>query len=177
MLEHLVSGRVWEAIPQLFRNRHSTISSPRHRAIFMKRPHSIQHQSPRPCVPCTPSYRPAQPGLQVPHSLFLNQYMVPSYLRYSHNNSSHPSHLVPPYVPSHPFNIFLKTPINVPFSNAAATLSLSPNCLFTWSAVLCVPSLILTSTLKRGGRAFSSRTRTPRPMTVAREQCVIVGVR
>ena len=85
-----------------------------------------------------------------------------------------------PRIPSptyqHPSNIFLKTPISVPFSNAAATRSLSPNCRFTCSAVLCVPSLILTSTLNLGGSACSKRTRTPRPMTVAREQCVIVGV-
>lgn len=33
-----------------------------------------------------------------------------------------------------------------------------------------------TSTLKRGGRACSSLTRTPRPITVANEQCVMVGV-
>ena len=77
---------------------------------------------------------------------------------------------------SHPSNIFLSTPNSVPFSNAAATLSLSPSCLLTCSAVLCVPSLIRTSTLKRGGRACSSRTRTPRPITVAREQWVMVGV-
>ena len=77
---------------------------------------------------------------------------------------------------SQPSNIFLKTPINVPFSNAAATLSLSPSCRLTCSAVLCVPSLILTSTRNLGGRACSSLTRTPRPITVAREQCVIVGV-
>lgn len=32
---------------------------------------------------------------------------------------------------SHPSNIFLNTPINVPFSSAAATLSLSPNCRLT----------------------------------------------
>lgn len=77
---------------------------------------------------------------------------------------------------SHPSNIFLRTPMSVPFSNAAATLSLSPSCRLTCSAVLCVPSLILTSTRNRGGRACSSLTRTPRPITVAREQCVMVGV-
>ena len=76
----------------------------------------------------------------------------------------------------HPSNIFRKTPMRVPFSNAAATLSLSPSCRLTDSAVLCVPSLILTSTRNLGGRACSSLTRTPRPITVAREQCVIVGV-
>lgn len=68
------------------------------------------------------------------------------------------------------------TPINVAFSPAAATLSLSANCLFTSSPVLCEPSFIRTSIRKRGGKLCSSRTRTPSPMTVARLQCVIVGV-
>ena len=77
---------------------------------------------------------------------------------------------------SQPSNIFFKTPMSVPFSNAAATLSLSASCRLTCSAVLCVPSLILTSTRNLGGRACSSLTRTPKPITVAREQCVIVGV-
>ena len=76
----------------------------------------------------------------------------------------------------HVSSIFAITPISVPFSKAAATRSLSASCLLTSSAVLCVPSLIRTSTRKRGGRDCSSRTRTPRPMTVARLQCVIVGV-
>jgi hypothetical protein len=48
--------------------------------------------------------------------------------------------------------------------------------LLTASSVLWVPFLMRTSTRKRGGKACSSRTRTPSPMTVAREQCVIVGV-
>lgn len=39
-----------------------------------------------------------------------------------------------------------------------------------------MPSLILTSTRNLGGRACSSLTRTPKPITVAKEQCVIVGV-
>lgn len=77
---------------------------------------------------------------------------------------------------SHVESIFLITPINVPFSRAAATLSLSPSCLLTASSVLCVPFLIRTSTRKRGGRACSSRTRTPKPITVASEQWVMVGV-
>lgn len=68
------------------------------------------------------------------------------------------------------------TPISVPFSNAAATRSLSASCLLTSSAVLCVPSLMRASTRNRGGSDCSSRTRTPRPMTVAKLQCVIVGV-
>jgi len=42
--------------------------------------------------------------------------------------------------------------------------------------VLWVPSLIRTSTLNRGGRACSSLTRTPSPITVAKLQWVIVGV-
>lgn len=62
------------------------------------------------------------------------------------------------------------------FSSAAATRSLSPSCLFTCSAVLCVPSFIRTSTRNLGGSACSSRTLTPRPITVASEQCVMVGV-
>jgi hypothetical protein len=76
----------------------------------------------------------------------------------------------------HVSSILAITPINVPFSSAAATLSLSPSCLLTSSAVLCVPSLIRTSTRNLGGSDCSSRTRTPRPITVARLQCVIVGV-
>ena len=76
----------------------------------------------------------------------------------------------------HPSSIFLKTPTSVPFSNAAATRSLSPNWRLTCSAVLCVPSFILTSTRNLGGSACSSRTRTPSPMTVASEQWVMVGV-
>lgn len=75
-----------------------------------------------------------------------------------------------------PSSIFFKTPMRVAFSKAAATLSLSDNWRVTASAVLCVPSLIFTSTLNRGGRACSRRTRTPRPITVAREQWVMVGV-
>lgn len=75
-----------------------------------------------------------------------------------------------------PSSIFLNTPTSVPFSKAAATLSLSPSWRLTCSAVLCVPSLILTSTRNLGGKACSRRTRTPSPMTVAREQWVMVGV-
>jgi hypothetical protein len=73
-------------------------------------------------------------------------------------------------------SILPRTPIKAPFSRAAATLSLSASCLLTSSAVLCVPSLIRTSIRKRGERDCSKRTRTPSPMTVARLQCVIVGV-
>lgn len=62
------------------------------------------------------------------------------------------------------------------FSSAAATRSLSASCLLTSSAVLCEPSLSRTSTLNRGGKACSSLTRTPSPITVARLQWVMVGV-
>ena len=41
---------------------------------------------------------------------------------------------------------------------------------------MCVPSLILTSSLNRGDSACSRRTLIPRPITVARLQWVIVGV-
>ena len=68
------------------------------------------------------------------------------------------------------------TPMRVAFSLAAATRSLSPNCLFTASSVLCVPALRRTSTRYRGGNACSNRTRTPSPITVASEQWLIVGV-
>lgn len=62
------------------------------------------------------------------------------------------------------------------FSIAAATRSLSPSCLLTSSAVLDVPSLMRTSTLKRGGSAWTNRTLTPNPMTVVKEQADVVGV-
>lgn len=103
--------------------------------------------------------------------------MSVSKIRHSDDAASHiASPAIHPAPFSQPSNIFLRTPMSVPFSNAAATLSLSPSCRLTCSAVLCVPSLILTSTRNLGGRACSSLTRTPRPITVAREQCVIVGV-
>jgi len=81
-----------------------------------------------------------------------------------------------PSIYSQVASIFVMTPINVSFSSAAATRSLSPNCLVTASSVLWVPRLILTSTRNLGGSACSRRTRTPRPMTVARLQWVMVGV-
>ena len=68
------------------------------------------------------------------------------------------------------------TPIRVLFSNAAATLSRSASCLLTWSSWLCVPALTRTSTRKLGGNDCSSRTRTPKPIAVASEQWVMVGV-
>ena len=72
--------------------------------------------------------------------------------------------------------IFRRIPMRLAFSSAAATLSLSASCLLTSSAWLCVPFLIVTSTRKLGGKACSKRTLTPRPITVASEQCVTVGV-
>lgn len=66
--------------------------------------------------------------------------------------------------------------MRVLFSSAAATLSRSANCLLTWSSWLCVPALTLTSTRKFGGNDCSNRTRTPKPIAVASEQCVMVGV-
>lgn len=77
---------------------------------------------------------------------------------------------------SHVASIVLTTLISDLFSMAAATRSLSPNCLFTSSAVLDVPSLIRTSTLKRGGSACNKRTLTPSPMTVVSEHAEVVGV-
>lgn len=71
----------------------------------------------------------------------------------------------------------LITLISDRFSMAAATLSLSPSCLFASSAVLDVPSLIRTSTRKRGGSACSKRTFTPKPMTVVSEHAEVVGVK
>lgn len=76
----------------------------------------------------------------------------------------------------HVANICPMTPMRVLFSRAAATLSLSANCLLTSSDVLWVPFFMRTSSLKRGGSACSSLTRTPKPITVARLQWVMVGV-
>ena len=75
------------------------------------------------------------------------------------------------YVHSHVSSIFLIKLCRVGFHSAAATLSLSASCLLTSSAVECVPSLILTSTRNLGGSDSSSRTRTPKPITVAKLQC------
>lgn len=72
--------------------------------------------------------------------------------------------------------IFLSMPMRLLFSKAAATRSLSASCLLTSSACAWVSFLILTSTLKLGGKVFSNRTLTPSPMTVASEQCETVGV-
>lgn len=72
--------------------------------------------------------------------------------------------------------IFLNMPMRLLFSRAAATRSLSASCLLTSSACPWVSFLILTSTRKLGGKACSNRTLTPRPMTVASEQCETVGV-
>ncbi|KAI6875895.1 hypothetical protein KC323_g98 [Hortaea werneckii] len=77
---------------------------------------------------------------------------------------------------SHVASIVLTTLTSDRFSIAAATRSLSPSCLLTSSAVLDVPSLIRTSIRNLGGRALTSRTLTPNPITVVREQAVVVGV-
>lgn len=63
------------------------------------------------------------------------------------------------------------------FSNAAATRSLSASCLFTATSDVCVPGVISTVTLKRGGNDLSSFTRIDRPINVAILQCGIVGVK
>ena len=78
---------------------------------------------------------------------------------------------------SHVANIVLTTLISDLFSIAAATLSLSPSCLFTSFADVDVPSLMRTSTLMRGGSACTNRTSTPNPMTVVSEHAEVVGVR
>ena len=51
------------------------------------------------------------------------------------------------------------TPRRLSFSKAAATRSLSLSCLLTACSEACVPGVIATSTLKRGGRERSSLTR------------------
>lgn len=63
------------------------------------------------------------------------------------------------------------------FSNAAATRSLSANCLFTANSDECVPGVISTVTLKRGGSERNSLTLIDRPINVAMLQCGIVGVK
>jgi len=68
------------------------------------------------------------------------------------------------------------TPNKCSFSNAALTLSLSANCLFTACSLTWVPLSILMSTLKREGRDRKSLTRRERPINVAMEQWGIVGV-
>lgn len=71
---------------------------------------------------------------------------------------------------------WLMTSARCLFSSAAATRSLSASCLLTASSEACVPGVISTVTLKRGGSDRSSFTRMERPINVAIEQCGIVGV-
>lgn len=72
---------------------------------------------------------------------------------------------------------WLITSIRCLFSRAAATRSLSANCLLTAISEECVPGVISTTTLKRGGRARSNLTRIDSPIKVAILQCGIVGVK
>mmetsp|Transcript_22937 Transcript_22937/g.58385 ORF Transcript_22937/g.58385 Transcript_22937/m.58385 type:complete len:209 (-) Transcript_22937:80-706(-) len=69
------------------------------------------------------------------------------------------------------------TPRRLSFSKAAATRSLSLSCLLTACSEACVPGVMATSTLKRGGRERSSLTRMLSPISVAMLQCGIVGVK
>ena len=63
------------------------------------------------------------------------------------------------------------------FSKAAATRSLSANCLLTASSLAWVPGAIVTSTLNLGGKDLKSLTRIDKPIIVAMLQCGIVGVK
>lgn len=69
------------------------------------------------------------------------------------------------------------TVIKLLFSSAAATRSLSANCLFTAISDECVPGVISTVTLNRGGSDRSNFTRIDKPINVAMLQCGIVGVK
>lgn len=69
------------------------------------------------------------------------------------------------------------TSIRCLFSRAAATRSLSASCLLTANSEECVPGVISTTTLNRGGRARSSLTRIDNPISVAMLQWGIVGVK
>lgn len=62
------------------------------------------------------------------------------------------------------------------FSNAAATLSLSSNCLLMACSDAWVPGVMVTDILKRGGRHHKSRTLIDNPINVAILQWGIVGV-
>lgn len=62
------------------------------------------------------------------------------------------------------------TSIKCEFSKAAQTRSLSFSCLLIANSDECVPGVISTKTLKRGGSARRSLTRIERPMRVAIEQ-------
>jgi len=72
---------------------------------------------------------------------------------------------------------WLTTPSKLSFSSAAATRSLSLSCLLMASSEACLPGVIIMSTFRRGGRERSSLTRKHRPMSVAIEQCGMVGVK
>src|SRR5207248_1345698 len=71
---------------------------------------------------------------------------------------------------------FVTTSIKFAFSKAAATLSLSLNCLLIACSVACVPGVIRTSTLYVDGNDRSNFTRKHNPINVAIEQCGMVGV-
>lgn len=62
------------------------------------------------------------------------------------------------------------------FSKAAATLSLSSNCLLIACSDAWVPGVMVTDILKRGGRHHNSRTLIDNPISVAILQWGIVGV-
>lgn len=61
--------------------------------------------------------------------------------------------------------------IKLLFSRAAATLSLSASCLFTAISEVCVPGVISTVTLNRGGNDRNSFTLIDKPINVAMLSC------
>mmetsp|Transcript_11963 Transcript_11963/g.25267 ORF Transcript_11963/g.25267 Transcript_11963/m.25267 type:complete len:323 (+) Transcript_11963:2427-3395(+) len=70
------------------------------------------------------------------------------------------------------------TPARCLFSRAARTRSLSRSCLLMAFSLTCVPGSIDTATLNRvGGSDRWSFTLRQRPMSVAMEQCGMVGVK
>lgn len=71
---------------------------------------------------------------------------------------------------------WLITFIRSAFSKAAATLSLSANCLLTAVSEVCVPGVISTVTLNFGGNDRNNFTRIERPIKVAILQWGMVGV-
>lgn len=60
-----------------------------------------------------------------------------------------------------------KTDDKYVFSKAAATLSLSSNCLLMACSDVCVPGVMVTDILKRGGRHHKSLTLIDNPINVA----------
>lgn len=60
-----------------------------------------------------------------------------------------------------------KTDDKCVFSKAAATLSLSSNCLLMAYSDACVPGVMVTDILKRGGRHHKSLTLIDNPINVA----------